>query len=113
MKKIGFLLSVLLLPISFLFAQPPTKQTISIEVIVGSRQPSPAEALLMSAEETNHPNITNAMHDIEKSIKFLSDAPDNFGGHKAQAETDLKKAWISLRKALYYRLYQDTEIVPK
>jgi hypothetical protein len=113
MKKTGFLFSVLILSVSFLFAQSPAKQTISIEVITGSRQPSPAVALLMSAEETNHPNITSAMHDIEKSMKSLDDAPDNFGGHKAQAETDLKKAWISLRKALYYRLYQDTEVVPK
>ena len=113
MKKVVFLLPVLLLSVSYLFAQPPQKQIISIEVIVGNRQPSPNEALLMSAEEANHPNITHAMRDIEKSMKSLADAPDNFGGHKAQAETDLKKAWISLRKALYYRLYQDTEVVPK
>jgi len=113
MKKTGFLLSVLVFSVSFLFAQAPSKQTISIEVIVGSRPPSPAEVQLMSAEEANHPNITKAMHDIEKSMKSLDEAPDNFGGHRAQAVTDLKQAWISLRKALYYRLYQDTQIVPK
>jgi hypothetical protein len=113
MKKAGFLLSVIMLSFSFLFAQPPPKQMINIEVIVGNKQPSPNEVQLMKIEEANHPNITNAIHEIEKSMKSLYDAPDDFGGHKAQAETDLKQAWLSLRKALYYRLYQDTQIVPK
>jgi hypothetical protein len=90
-----------------LLAQPGSSN-ISIEVIVGNRPPSPNEAQLMRAEEANHPNITNAMHDIEKSMRALHNAPDDFGGHKAQAETDLKQAWISLRKALYFRLYKDT-----
>lgn len=81
--------------------------SINIEVIMGNRPPSPNEAQLMRAEEANHPNITNAMHDIEKSMRALHNAPDDFGGHKAQAEADLKQAWISLRKALYFRLYKD------
>jgi hypothetical protein len=50
---------------------------------------------------TNHQKIMKgAMH-------RLHDAPDDFGGHKAQAEADLKQAWISLRKALYFRLYEE------
>jgi hypothetical protein len=48
------------------------------------------------------------MHDIEASQRALHDAPDDFGGHKGQAENDLRAAYISLRKALYFRLYQDT-----
>ena|ERR1700690_3450922 len=107
MKKLVFLFSVLMLSSSFLIAQQPP-QTINIEVIIGNRPPSPTEAQLMRAEEANHPNITNAMHDIEKSMKALQAAPSDFGGHKAQAESDLKQAWISLRKALYFRLYKDT-----
>ena len=82
--------------------------SISIEVIVVNRPAAPNEAQLMRAEEASHPNITNAMHDIEKSMRALHNAPDDFGGHKGQAEADLKQAWISLRKALYYRLYKDT-----
>jgi hypothetical protein len=105
MKKAVIILSVLMVSGTFLLAQPPPK--INIEVIIGNRPPAPNEANLMRAEEANHPNITNAMHDIEKSMKSLHNAPDDFGGHKAQAETDLKQAWISLRKALYFRLYQD------
>ncbi|HEY4967089.1 MAG TPA: hypothetical protein VII28_11855 [Puia sp.] len=106
MKKQAFILCVLLVSASFLFAQ--SSERINIEVIIGNRPPAPSEAQLMRAEEESHPNVTNAMHDIEKSMKALHNAPDDFGGHKAQAEADLKQAWISLRKALYFRLYKDT-----
>jgi hypothetical protein len=106
MKKAAIILSFLMVSTTFLLAQPPPK--INIEVIIGNRPPAPNEVNLMRAEEANHPNIANAMHDIEKSMKSLHNAPDDFGGHKAQAEADLKQAWISLRKALYFRLYQDT-----
>jgi hypothetical protein len=108
MKKVVFLFSVLMVSATLVFSQPPPPRSVSIEVIVGTRQPSPSEAQLMRAEEANHPNITTAMHDIEKSRRALDAAPDDFGGHKAQAQADLKQAWISLRKALYFRLYQDT-----
>ena len=47
------------------------------------------------------------MHDIQKSLDALHDAPDDFGGHKGQAESDLRAAYVSLRKALYFRLYED------
>src|SRR5450755_3866008 len=101
MKKLVILFSVLMLSASFSFSQPPPPRNINVEVIIGNRPPSSTEAQLMRVEETNHPNVTNAMHDIEKSMKSLHAAPDEFGGHKAQAEADLKQAWISLRKALY------------
>jgi hypothetical protein len=104
MKKLVFSLSLLLLLTAVSQAQP----RIAIEVIVGSRPPAPAEVNLMRQEEAAHPNISRAMHDIEKSMHALHDAPDDFGGHKGQAENDLKAAYISLRKALYFRLYQDT-----
>ncbi|HET7003125.1 MAG TPA: hypothetical protein VFI33_17495 [Puia sp.] len=105
MKILSLLLCLTMISSGELLAQ---SGTINIEVVVGNRPPSPNEAQLMRAEEANHPNITNAMHDIEKSMRALHNAPDDFGGHKAQAEADLKQAWISLRKALYFRLYKDT-----
>ena len=74
---------------------------------MGSRPPAPNEMQLMRQEENAHPNIAKAMHDIEKSMRALHDAPDDFGGHKGQAENDLKAAYISLRKALYFRLKMD------
>jgi len=105
MKKIIFAL-----PLLFLFASftPPQIKFISIDVIIGSRQPTPPEVNLMRAEEAAHPNIAQSMHDLENAMRHLSDAPENFGGHKVQAQADLKQAWISLRKALYYRIWQDT-----
>jgi hypothetical protein len=104
MKKLVLSLSVLLLLTTLAQAQP----RIAIEVIMGSRPPAPNEMQLMRQEENAHPNIAKAMHDIEKSMRALHDSPDDFGGHKGQAENDLKAAYISLRKALYFRLYQDT-----
>jgi hypothetical protein len=106
MKK-AILFSFILLAVASTttYAQPPR---IAIEVIIGTRPPAPNEANLMRAEERSHPNIAKAMHDIEASQRALHDAPDDFGGHKGQAENDLRAAYISLRKALYFRLYQDT-----
>jgi hypothetical protein len=107
MKKMFFILSVFIASASFTQAQQVVGR-ISFDVIVGTRPPNPNEAQLMRMEEEKHPNIVKSMHDIEDAQKHLHDAPDDFGGRKAQAENDLKQAWISLRKALYFRIYQDT-----
>jgi hypothetical protein len=102
MKKLILSLSVLLLVSTLGFAQGPV---ISIDVIVGNRPPAPAERSAMQAEERAHPNIAKAMHDLENGLKHLHEAPDDFGGHKGQAEADMHQALVSLRKALYFRLY--------
>jgi hypothetical protein len=102
MKKLILSLSVLLLVSTVGFAQGPV---ISIDVIIGNRPPAPAELSAMQAEERRHPNIAKAMHDLEDGIKHLHEAPDDFGGHKGQAESDMHQALVSLRKALYFRLY--------
>lgn len=106
MKKVLFILSLFMLSASFSFAQQGPAMKINMDVIIGNRPPAPREMKLMRAEEANHPNITKSMHETENALKHLQAAPDDFGGHKAQAESDLKQAWVSLRKALYYRLYQ-------
>jgi hypothetical protein len=80
---------------------------VSYEVIVGTKQPSPAEANMMRAEEQKHPNIDKAVHDIDNALKALNAAPDDFGGHKGQAINDLKASYVSLRKALYFRIFED------
>ncbi len=104
MKK-GLLFCALIMLISVAsFAQI----RISIDVITGNRPPAPQELSAMQAEEAKHPNIAKSMHDIEKAMNALHNAPDDFGGHKGQAEADLKAAYISLRKALYFRLFVDT-----
>jgi hypothetical protein len=91
-------------------AQPQVeiKQKISIEVIIGEKTPTPGERELMKVEEQSHPNIAKAMDDIKAAMNALDAAPDNFGGHKEQAQKDLQTSYVSLRKALYYRLYEDT-----
>jgi hypothetical protein len=104
MKKIAMLFSILMLSGSMLFAQGIR---INFDVISGKRPPNPQEMGAMRAEENAHPNIAKAMHDIEKSLDALNRAPDDFGGNKAQAISDLHQALISLRKALYFRIYQD------
>jgi len=99
-----FVLSIFIASSSFVMAQ---EARINLDVIIGNRPPAPNEARLMRMEEDKHPNIAKSMHDIEDAMKHLHEAPDDFGGHKGQAESDLKQAWISLRKALYFRLYED------
>ena len=105
MKKLLLAVSLIVIAVTASFARPPR---ISIDVIIGTRPPAADELQLMRVEENRHPNIAKAMHDMEDAIKHLHDAPDDFGGHKGQAETDLKQGYISLRKALYYRLYEDS-----
>lgn len=101
----ALVLSFFVTAASFSYAQPPVR--ISVDVIVGTRAPAGNEVRLMRTEEEKHPNITKSMHDIEDAMKHLHDAPDDFGGHKAQAEADLKQSWISLRKALYFQIYKE------
>ena len=106
MKKALVFLSIILASVSISFAQQGAIR-INVDVVMGKRPPAPNEARLMQAEETLHPNIAKAMHDLEDGMRHLHDAPDDFGGHKGQAEADMRQAWISLRRALYFRLYED------
>jgi hypothetical protein len=82
---------------------------IGMDVILGRHAPNSREAQLMHQEEMGHPNITTAMHHIQAAMTNLQNAPATFGGHKGQAQTDLLHAYESLRKALYYRLYDDRQ----
>ena len=112
MKKALFILAIVIASANASFAQRLERLRggggVSMDVIIGNRDPAPNEVTLMQAEEARHPNIAKAMHDLEDAMKHLHEAPLDFGGHKVQAEIDLKQAWVSLRKALYFRLYQDT-----
>ena len=107
MKKVVFFLSILMASSFLLSAQSGPRIVVDIQVIMGNKPPAPNEAQLMRAEEARHPNIAKAMHDLEDGLKHLHEAPDDFGGHKGQAESDMRQAWISLRKALYFRIYED------
>ena len=54
-------------------------------------------------EALEHPRIVSAIKELESAIDYMEKAPHDFGGHKAQAIADSKKAVVSLRKALEYR----------
>jgi hypothetical protein len=105
MKKVLLVFFIIMASVSLPHVQ--AQMRIDMEVISGNRPPNPEEARRMRGEEAGHPNIVEAMHKIEGAMDALKRAPDNFGGRKGQAMDDLRKAYISLRKALYYRLYED------
>lgn len=58
-------------------------------------------------EAARHPRIENAIRELESAIDYLEKAPDNFGGYKAQAIADSKRAVISLKQALNHRAKVD------
>ena len=80
---------------------------ISLDVISGNRAPNATEAKAMRNEEMGHPAIMEAIRNVQRVLQAMQNAGDNFGGHRTEAITNLKAAYISLRKALYYRLYED------
>ncbi len=60
-------------------------------------------------EAKEHPRIEKAIHELEDAIDYMEKAPDDFGGYKAQAIKDSKKAVESLKLALKYRAHQDNK----
>jgi hypothetical protein len=58
-------------------------------------------------EAAKHPRIENAIKELESAIDYLEKAPDDFGGYKAQAIADSKRAVLSLKQALNYRAKVD------
>jgi hypothetical protein len=58
-------------------------------------------------EAVKHPRIENAIKELESAIDYLEKTPNDFGGYKAQAIADSKKAVLSLKLALNYRAKAD------
>jgi hypothetical protein len=61
------------------------------------------------SEARDHPRIEKAIHQLEDAIAYMEKAPHDFGGHKAEAIRDSKKAIESLKLALEYRAIKDKE----
>jgi hypothetical protein len=61
----------------------------------------------VKTEASEHPRIVSAIKELESAIDYLEKAPSDFGGFKAQAIVDSKKAVVSLKKALEYRAKAD------
>jgi hypothetical protein len=80
--------------------------------LMGSPQMAMAQ-LSIQSEEAAHPNLVKAIHEMQSALKALERAPDEFGGHKAQAMNDLRAAIHSTKKALYYRLNMDDNAIDR
>ena len=74
---------------------------------VASAQPMPN----YRAEAAAHPRIVEAIHQSEDALRKLQAAPDDFGGRKAQAINDLRRAIHSMRAALFFRLHADDRAI--
>ena len=59
------------------------------------------------SEMGEHPRIANAIRALEGAIEYMEHAPHDFGGHKAQAIADSRKAIEQLREAMKYRAHAD------
>jgi cell shape-determining protein MreC len=61
----------------------------------------------VKTEASNHPKIENAIKELQSAVDYMEKAPHDFGGYKAQAIADSKKAIESLKLALKYRAKVD------
>lgn len=74
-----------------------------LQPIVATAAPEPT----MQSERAAHPRIVEAIHHMSVALREMEAAPDDFGGNKAVAIADARKAIHSLKKALYFRLKMD------
>ncbi len=63
----------------------------------------------VKTEKSEHPRIARAIEQLEDAIKYMEEAPHDFGGHKAKAIADSRQAIVQLRKALEYRAVKDNK----
>jgi hypothetical protein len=68
---------------------------------------SAAPGLSVQSERAAHPRIAAALREMQTALRELEAAPDDFGGNKAAAIADTRKAIHSLKRALYFRLKMD------
>jgi hypothetical protein len=66
-----------------------------------------APELTVQSERAAHPRIVEAINKMRESLALMEAAPDDFGGNKAAAIADTKRAIHSLKRALYFRLHMD------
>jgi hypothetical protein len=70
-------------------------------------------ALSVQSERAAHPRIVAAIREMKEALRELEAAPDDFGGNKAVAIADTRRAIHSLKKALYFRLKMDDEAIDR
>ncbi len=86
----------------YLFIVALACMAVSITAFVIPQQNAKSEA-------GEHPRIAKAIHEMEDAIDYMEKAPHDFGGHKAEAIADTKKAIKSLKQALAYRAKEDNK----
>lgn len=60
-------------------------------------------------ELREHPRIAAAIRELHGAIEYMERAPHDFGGHKAQAIADSRRAIEQLRLAMQYRASQENK----
>jgi prophage DNA circulation protein len=76
-------------------------------------QAASAQPYTVQSEMASHPRIVEAIRHMEAAYQLLQQAPYNFGGNKAQAMADTRRAIHSLRRALFYRLNWDDAAIDR
>ena len=74
---------------------------------------SAAPGLSIQSERAAHPRIVEAIHNMKEALREMEAAPDDFGGNKAAAIADTRRAIHSLKRALYFRLKMDDEAIDR
>lgn len=70
-------------------------------------------ALSIQSERAAHPRIVAAIREMKEALREMEAAPDDFGGNKAAAIADTRKAIHSLKRALYFRLKMDDAAIDR
>ncbi len=81
---------------------------LGLTLATSSLVPLTAAAETTQQEKAAHPHIAKAIDELEEAIRYMEEAPHNFGGHKGEAIKASKEAVRQLRAALQYRASVDT-----
>jgi len=97
----------------------PLNKMIATGLLLGmglAAQPMVASAapeLSVQSERAAHPRIVEAINHMNEALREMEAAPDDFGGNKAAAIADTRKAIHSLKRALYFRLKMDDAAIDR
>lgn len=72
-----------------------------------------APDVTIQQERAAHPLIVEAIHHMQTALRELESGKEDFGGNKAVAIADTRKAIHSLKRALYYRLKMDDAAIER
>jgi len=81
---------------------------LGLTLAAASLTPRVAAAETTQQEKAAHPRIARAVDELEEAIRYMEQAPHDFGGHRAEALKASREAVRQLRAALQYRASVDT-----